>query len=459
LSAVFPRAFRALASVAALLAATVASAEQPSTPDIRRALIFTGHYSALESGTPGAMQRKASQSWQSANDLPATDDLPADEMNMLLAEGLKQRYAVGWAMLHDKAVGLEIGIPTKLVKFTGTHPINSTLEYGFEGEIGYKLFVRYGDYNCGTMNAFYTRLVRTTRPIFAARQDDWFAIATSAGGRIDYAKAICRSSGMAMASASVTADQFAAQGMLLTAMADSFALGRGFNPTATPHTQVEAPPPRPTDYKDGESPRKAKLVEAALPPNVDGAGKTAALKLTERTGTELRAEQVFEQAGAAVYMVKAGNAQGSAVAVGDNELLTNCHVVGDLTSVALVRDHNEIAAEIVSKNVAADRCVLRTQAKLPRWVRGRAYDGVRIGERAFTIGTPRGLELTVAEGIVSSKRVMHDRLYVQTSAPVSPGSSGGGLFDGEGRLLGITTFLVRDAQNLNSAIAAGEYAK
>jgi S1-C subfamily serine protease len=156
-------------------------------------------------------------------------------------------------------------------------------------------------------------------------------------------------------------------------------------------------------------------------------------------------------------MVKAGNAQGSAVAVGDNELLTNCHVVGDLTSVALVRDHNEIAAEIVSKNVAADRCVLRTQAKLPRWVRGRAYDGVRIGERAFTIGTPRGLELTVAEGIVSSKRVMHDRLYVQTSAPVSPGSSGGGLFDERGNLLGITSFKIDDAENLNFAIAAEDF--
>ncbi|MBK8072869.1 MAG: serine protease [Ramlibacter sp.] len=43
---------------------------------------------------------------------------------------------------------------------------------------------------------------------------------------------------------------------------------------------------------------------------------------------------------------------------------------------------------------------------------------------------------------------------VQTTAPISPGSSGGGLFDAEGRLVGITTALLRDSQNLNFAVPA-----
>lgn len=46
---------------------------------------------------------------------------------------------------------------------------------------------------------------------------------------------------------------------------------------------------------------------------------------------------------------------------------------------------------------------------------------------------------------------------IQTSAPVSPGSSGGALVDARGALLGITTFIVKDAQNLNFAIAAEEF--
>lgn len=65
----------------------------------------------------------------------------------------------------------------------------------------------------------------------------------------------------------------------------------------------------------------------------------------------------------------------------------------------------------------------------------------------------------MAEGMVSSKRALADGRFFQTSAPISPGSSGGGLFDARGHLVGITTFMLKDAQNLNFAIAAEEFAK
>ncbi|MDD3445797.1 MAG: trypsin-like peptidase domain-containing protein, partial [Zavarzinia sp.] len=68
-----------------------------------------------------------------------------------------------------------------------------------------------------------------------------------------------------------------------------------------------------------------------------------------------------------------------------------------------------------------------------------------------------GLDLTLGEGLVSSKRRHEGQQYVQTSAPISPGSSGGGLFDNRGNLIGITTFMLRDTQNLNFAIAAEEF--
>ena len=69
------------------------------------------------------------------------------------------------------------------------------------------------------------------------------------------------------------------------------------------------------------------------------------------------------------------------------------------------------------------------------------------------------LELTVAEGIVSSKRSQNDSKLIQTSAPISLGSSGGRLFDAQGQLLGITTFYFEAGQNLNFAVAAEEYAR
>jgi hypothetical protein len=80
---------------------------------------------------------------------------------------------------------------------------------------------------------------------------------------------------------------------------------------------------------------------------------------------------------------------------------------------------------------------------------------VVVGQPVYALGTPAGMELTMSTGIVSGLR--HDdtqRLTaIQTSAAISEGSSGGGLFDDQGRLLGITTaFVGGNAQNLNLAL-------
>ena len=79
---------------------------------------------------------------------------------------------------------------------------------------------------------------------------------------------------------------------------------------------------------------------------------------------------------------------------------------------------------------------------------------VRTGQRVYAIGAPLGLELTISEGIVSSLREVENGKVIQTTAPVSPGSSGGGLFNAEGQLIGIVTFQTRSGQNLNFAVPA-----
>jgi S1-C subfamily serine protease len=80
-----------------------------------------------------------------------------------------------------------------------------------------------------------------------------------------------------------------------------------------------------------------------------------------------------------------------------------------------------------------------------------------VGERAYSVGTPSGLEQTLGEGLISGLREDKGIKLVQTSAPISPGSSGGGLFDASGNLIGITTFMLRETQSLNFAIAAQEF--
>jgi len=76
----------------------------------------------------------------------------------------------------------------------------------------------------------------------------------------------------------------------------------------------------------------------------------------------------------------------------------------------------------------------------------------KVGERVFTLGSPLQLEGTLSEGVVSGLRTEDGTALVQTTAAISPGSSGGGLFDSGAKLIGITTFTLRNGQALNFAI-------
>ena len=76
----------------------------------------------------------------------------------------------------------------------------------------------------------------------------------------------------------------------------------------------------------------------------------------------------------------------------------------------------------------------------------------------YAIGAPQGLELSLSEGLVSGLRKDGGTTYIQTTAAISKGSSGGGLFDAQGRLVGITTMYVEGAQALNFAVPAEQIA-
>ncbi|WP_439611526.1 S1C family serine protease [Reyranella sp.] len=232
--------------------------------------------------------------------------------------------------------------------------------------------------------------------------------------------------------------------------------------TSPPAPPAPAPPLMPPQPSASAPPPPPQARPTSAPNVADRSGKTNMIRLILGDGTESKPQEVFEKASGAVYIVKAEKSLGSAIAIGERDLLTNCHVVEGATTVTLEREGLRFPATVVSANANADRCVLRigaTAPPLPKWVRVRPYADVKVGERVFTIGTPRGLELTLAEGIISSKRVKEGERLLQTSAPISRGSSGGGLFDAQGNLIGITTFMIRDAQNINFAIAAEEYAR
>ncbi len=81
-------------------------------------------------------------------------------------------------------------------------------------------------------------------------------------------------------------------------------------------------------------------------------------------------------------------------------------------------------------------------------------DKVEVGDRVIAIGNPKGLELTLTEGIIESVRLdpKNGYRFIQHQAPISPGSSGGPLLNMKGEVIGINAFGFKDAQNLNGAI-------
>jgi len=87
-------------------------------------------------------------------------------------------------------------------------------------------------------------------------------------------------------------------------------------------------------------------------------------------------------------------------------------------------------------------------------------DKLRVGDEVYAIGTPAGLEGTVSTGTISNPvQEIGGQSYIQFTAAISPGSSGGGLFDEDGKVIGITAaFLASpNAENLNLAVPINTY--
>jgi hypothetical protein len=175
------------------------------------------------------------------------------------------------------------------------------------------------------------------------------------------------------------------------------------------------------------------------------------------TGSPLAADALFQRLAPSVLVLEvrsaSGTAQGSGVAVGPAEVLTNCHVLAGAQKIQLKQKESTWSAALERADPKSDRCVLRASGPPLVPVAGvRSYGDLKVGEPLYALGSPRGLELTLSEGILSGLREEEGLKFVQTTAPISPGSSGGGLFDGRGNLVGITTLVLAGKERLNQAL-------
>jgi S1-C subfamily serine protease len=88
-------------------------------------------------------------------------------------------------------------------------------------------------------------------------------------------------------------------------------------------------------------------------------------------------------------------------------------------------------------------------------------DNLKIGQRVYAIGSPLGFENTISEGIISGLRNYDvlQRDFIQITASISSGSSGGAVVNDKGELIGISTLTAKEGQNINFAIPINDVMK
>jgi S1-C subfamily serine protease len=140
----------------------------------------------------------------------------------------------------------------------------------------------------------------------------------------------------------------------------------------------------------------------------------------------------------------------------DGIVVTNYHVIQGAFDADIKLHDGEVHDHIrvIDYDKRRDVALLKIRATgLPVVTLGNS-NVVEPGDRAYAIGNPEGLECTISDGLISARRMMEGTQMLQTSVPISHGSSGGPLYNVYGEVIGITTagYMEGGAQNLNFAV-------
>ena len=180
---------------------------------------------------------------------------------------------------------------------------------------------------------------------------------------------------------------------------------------------------------------------------------------------------------AVVFVISKNKAFGSGVVIDKKgSIITNWHVVKDLPNVVVVfkpknsaelKKELAVTAQVKRIDKKRDLALLKinTPPKNLSYMKLGNSSSLAVGQDVHAIGHPKGEIWTYSKGFVSQIRSnykwtseegsTHRATVVQTQTPISPGNSGGPLFDDKGNLIGINSFQFQ-GDNLNYAVAVNE---
>jgi S1-C subfamily serine protease len=236
---------------------------------------------------------------------------------------------------------------------------------------------------------------------------------------------------------------------------------------ATPDRVAKAGETKPGADKTGSAGSADKTGSAGS--GSAGSGGSAESKKPELVagdGKERNPAQIFTEFAPSVVTISIKQRMGEGGGTGfivaaDGTIATNNHVIEDADTVEVKLMDGTVLGEveILVTDEVKDLALIKVtpKAPLPVVFLGDS-DKITVGERAVSIGNPLGLDHTLTDGLVSARRVIQGRKMIQMSVPVSPGNSGGPLFNMKGEVIGVTTAVYTGgsmfggAQNLNLAM-------
>ena len=138
----------------------------------------------------------------------------------------------------------------------------------------------------------------------------------------------------------------------------------------------------------------------------------------------------------------------------DGDIATNYHVLqgSAKATIKTIKGDTGNIIEIIKADPKLDLLVAKTSLKKTEFIPLSDTATMSVGEDIVVIGNPAGLEGTVSKGIISGVRNLEGFKFIQITAPISPGSSGGPVFNMSGKVIGIATAYIDSGQNLNFAM-------
>jgi len=218
---------------------------------------------------------------------------------------------------------------------------------------------------------------------------------------------------------------------------------------------------RATPLKSGENSSKRPgvvLIDSGVTVDSGNAKPVPEVKRkTQFTPAELFAKWADSVVAIAIKSTRGGGTGTGFFVDSKGTIATNHHVIAGAKAIRIkTKDGKSYEdVEILAENKGEDLALLliKPTNTVQSAILGDSQNVV-VGERVIAIGNPVGLDYSLTDGLVSQRRIVFGRKWIQISVPVSPGNSGGPLINVKGEVIGINTAQHggRRVQNINLAV-------